>query len=86
MCLDLFSEETPVCCILGGRFDLGSITFIYLFIYLFIYFTKIRFIEAFNRRWNRIPVRHTDSSERRLSLVNVLEDLAEKHCFADNRG
>ena len=36
MCLDLFSEETPVCRILGGRFDLGSIAFIYLFIYLFI--------------------------------------------------
>ena len=34
MCLDLFSEETPVRRILGGRFDLGSIAFIYLFIYL----------------------------------------------------
>ena len=33
MCLDLFSEETPVRRILGGRFDLGSIAFIYLFIY-----------------------------------------------------
>ena len=84
MCLDLFSEDTPVRRILGGRFDLGSIAFIYLFIYLFI--TKIRFIEAFNRKWNRIPIRHIDSSERRLSPVNILEYLREKHCFADNRG
>ena len=38
MCLDLFSEDTPVRRILGGRLDLGSIAFIYLFIYLFIYY------------------------------------------------
>lgn len=57
-----------------------SLSFIYLFI------TKIRFIEAFNRKWNRISIRHVDSSERRFSLVNILEYLTEKHCFADNRG
>ena len=33
MYLDLFSEEFPVFCLLGGRFeDLGSIAFIYWFI------------------------------------------------------
>ena len=31
---------------------------------------KIRFIETFNRKWNRIPIRHVDSSERRFSLFN----------------
>ena len=35
MCLDLFSEEIPVFCILAGRFeDLGSIAFIYWFFFL----------------------------------------------------
>ena len=58
----------------GWSLRLGEYRF-HLFIYLFIYL----FTEAFNRKWNRIPIRHIDSSERRLSL-------AEKHCFADNRG
>ena len=65
MCLD------PASRILGGRFDLGSIAFFHLFILLLLlFFTKIRFIETFNRKWNRFPMRHVDSSERRFSLFN----------------
>ena len=49
-----------------------------------LFFTKIIYVESLNRKWNKIPNRHTNSSKR-LSHFAVLENLTEKHFFADNR-